>query len=67
MTIFFNNEPLQLPQATMTLEELSKLKNIPSQGTAIAVNDRLVKREKWSVYQLNPMDNVVVITAAYGG
>lgn len=67
MTIFYNNEPLKLPSDNFTLEELAELKQIPQQGAAIALNDRLIKREKWSVTNLKDMDNVTVITAAFGG
>lgn len=67
MTIFYNNEPLKLPSDNFTLEELAELKQIPQQGVAIALNDRLIKREKWSVTNLKDMDNVTVITAAFGG
>lgn len=67
MTIFYNNIPTELPSSGMTLEELAKWKGIPEQGAAIAINDKLVKRENWSVTKLSPHDQVTVITAAYGG
>lgn len=67
MTILYNQEPLDLPNDYMTIDDLAKWKEVPSQGSAIAVNDKLIKRDLWSVTKLNPMDRVTVITAAYGG
>lgn len=67
MTIIFNDQNLQTPNDYMTLEDLAKWKNIPQQGSAIAVNDRLIRKDKWGVTQLKDMDRVTVITAAFGG
>lgn len=67
MTILFNNTPLELPNDFMTLEDLVKWKNIPTQGTAIALNEKLIKQQQWSVIKLNNLDQVTVISAAFGG
>ena len=67
MTILLNNVPTKLPQNNMTLSDLVATKNIPVQGTAIAVNDHLVKQSQWPVTILNELDSVTVISAAYGG
>lgn len=67
MTIIYNNETLKLPQDNMTISELAKWKEIPSQGAAIALNDTLIKKNSWETTELKDMDKVVVITAAFGG
>lgn len=67
MTILFNDENIQLPNDFMTLEDLAEWKEIPSQGSAIAINDKLVKRDQWSVTPLKDLDRVSVITASFGG
>ena len=67
MTIFYNNNPENLPCDSMTVEDLATLKNIPQQGTAIAINDKLIKRDQWSVTPLKDLDRVTIITAAFGG
>ena len=67
MTIIFNGSPLSVPKEIVTLSDLAKFKNVPSQGAAVAVNDKLVKRDLWEVTKLNELDNITVITAAYGG
>lgn len=67
MTIIFNDQPTKLPNDYMTLADLAKWKNVPEQGSAIAVNDKLVKKDLWSVTPLKEMDQITVITAAFGG
>ena len=67
MTIIYNDIPTTLPSDNMTLSDLATWKKIPAQGSAIAKNDKLVKRDKWTVTKLNELDHVTVITAAYGG
>ena len=67
MTILYNDQIFELPNLNMNLAEFAELKNVPHQGAAIAVNDKLIPRDKWKVTMLNPMDRVTVITAAYGG
>lgn len=67
MNIIYNDQPLTLPKDNMTLEELAEWKELPKQGTAIAVNDKLIKRDKWPVFNLKELDRVTVITAAFGG
>ena len=67
MSIIYNNVLTPLPEKSMTIADLALWKKIPQQGTAIAVNDKLIKRDKWQVVFLNEGDRVTVITAAYGG
>lgn len=67
MTILLNDIPIKLPCNTMTVADLVKWKQIPSQGTAIAINDKLIKQDQWSVKRLEEMNQVTVISAAFGG
>ena len=67
MTIFYNDNPIELPNDYMNLEDFAGWKEIPSQGTAIAVNNRLISRDKWPVTKLANLDRITVITAAFGG
>ena len=67
MTILLNENPVNLPNDYMTVADLVKWKQIPDQGSAIAVNDKLIKRDQWSVLNLKELDRVTVISAAYGG
>ena len=62
-----NEMPVKLPNGYMTIKDLVEWKNIPAQGTAVAVNDKLVKQDLWDVTHLNELDQVTVISGAYGG
>lgn len=67
MNIFINNVPTLLPDDNMNLTDLAKWKNISNQATAIAVNDKLIRQNLWSVTYLKDRDRVTIISAAFGG
>lgn len=67
MTIIYNNQSLQLPDKDITVADLANMKDVPKQGAAIAVNDKLIKRDLWNSTKLNSMDQITVIVSAYGG
>lgn len=67
MKVFLNDNIVDLPDEYMTIADLIKWKNIPSQGTAIALNNKLIKQDKWSVTDLHVNDHITVISAAFGG
>ncbi|MDE6810947.1 MAG: sulfur carrier protein ThiS [Muribaculaceae bacterium] len=67
MIILVNNNQIDLPIEISTLADFVAWKNIPLQATAIALNGKLIKTEKWSVTPLANMDNILVISAAFGG
>lgn len=67
MTILLNDDPTKLPNDLMTISDLVEWKGISSQGTAIAVNDRLIKQDQWGITSLKEMDQITIISASYGG
>lgn len=67
MTVFLNNIPTQLPEEFMTIADLVEWKQIQPQGTAIAVNDKLIRQSLWATTNLNEHDQITVISAAFGG
>lgn len=67
MTILLNDTLTRLPKKTLTVADLVEWKELKPQGTAIAINDKLIKQAQWSITQLKEMDNVTIISAAYGG
>lgn len=67
MEITVNNELKKLPEETRTVADLANLLNVKPQGTALAVNGALVMKSNWGTHKLQPHDNVMIITAAYGG
>lgn len=66
MKISLNGYIIDLPE-NMTVEDLIKWKEIPSQGTAVALNNKLIKQNNWSITELKEKDQVTIISAAYGG
>ena len=67
MTILLNDVSTPLPKEIISLADLVNWKNIPSQGTAIALNNKLIKQAQWAVTTLNDLDQITIISAAYGG
>lgn len=66
MEIIINDQKREVTEnasLALVLEEL----NIPSKGTAVALNGKIAKRESWGETILKPSDNIVIISAAYGG
>lgn len=67
MNIFLNDLPVKLPSDSMTVAALVKWKGLPASGTAVAVNDKIVRKDKWDLAALNEFDRVTIISAAFGG
>ena len=66
MTITLNSHLVDVPDG-ISLAMLAQIKQIPDKGTAIAVNGQHVPQTKWVDTVLHPSDNVLVISASYGG
>lgn len=67
MKILLNNIITPLPSDYMTVAEFMEWKGIKPQGTAIAVNDKIIRKELWSTTSFQDLDRVTVISAAFGG
>lgn len=67
MDILLNNIPTKLPDSVMTVADLAEWKDIRRAGTAIAVNDKIVRKDMWKNAHLSSLDRVTVISAAFGG
>lgn len=67
ITIKINNVKTDLPNDYMNLLELLEWKGITKGGTAVAVNNKIVKHENWSLTHFSEGDTVTVISAAFGG
>ncbi len=67
MKLIINNEPVEILENSISVEKLMEFRSIPTQGTAIAVNDMIIGRDKRGSHLLKDGDRVMVITAAYGG
>lgn len=66
MNIRVNNQEKTLEDSTSVLQLATELQ-LPVQGVAIAVNNRMIPRIEWENTHLNENDNVVIIKAACGG
>lgn len=67
MNIILNNIPTPLPREYMTVEDLVEWKGIKQNGTAIALNDKIIRKDSWNLTRLSDLDRVTVISAAFGG
>lgn len=67
MTVIINGQQTHLPNNVVFVKDLADWKSIPSEGTAIALNGKLVKADNWATARLAEFDNLLVISAAYGG
>lgn len=56
-----------LPENIITLKDFIEWKNIPTGATAIAINGKIADISKSEIISFEPNDNLMVITAAYGG
>jgi len=67
MEITFNNHPHQIEAKSSIQNALDLWIGEKQKGIAIAVNDAIVYKTQWANYELQPNDNVLVITAIQGG
>ncbi|MGE9553438.1 sulfur carrier protein ThiS [Erwinia amylovora] len=66
MNIVVNDEPMALPvplTLTALLEQISR----QQPGTALAVNQHIVPRERWADWLLQEGDELVIFQAIAGG
>lgn len=66
MIIKVNNKEMEL-SSQASLLQLAETLQMPDKGVAVAVNNQMIPRTKWSETILQENDQVVVIKAACGG
>lgn len=66
MKILVNNKEVELTQGN-TIADLAKQLDLPAQGVAIALHNRMIVRSLWNEQILHPGDSLVIIKAACGG
>ncbi len=66
MKIYLNQQPIEVAIET-TVRELLDSRQIALDGTAVAVNNKLVPKSEWETFQLNNDDKLTVIRATFGG
>lgn len=66
MEIRLNGENRQIGDGT-TLQELIGSLQLPNRALAVAVNRKVITRQKWPEYVLQPADQVELVRAIGGG
>ncbi len=66
MKIYLNQVEITTEQGA-TISQMLLSQGIKPEGVAVAINNRIVKRDEWTIQQLTEDDKVTVIQATYGG
>lgn len=66
MKIIVNNKEVDLIQGN-TIADLARQLELPLQGVAIALHNRMIPRAQWEEQVLQSGDSLVIIKAACGG
>ena len=67
MEVTINEHKKILPKDTSLYEAISEFNVTATNGIAVAINDKVIKRENWSTEKLQSNDKILVIRAAQGG
>lgn len=65
MTIKINNEEVVTQVATVTA--LAQELGLPAHGVALAINNCVVRHERWDTTPIHEGDSLTIFKAAYGG
>ena len=66
MEVFINRRSVETEEST-TLAELLAREGLPREGTAVAVNNKVVPRSEWPTASLQEGAKITVIRAVCGG
>ena len=66
MKVQVNNTEVEITHGS-TLTQLTVQLELPVQGIAIAVNNKMIPRTEWERFSSHENDNLVIIKAACGG
>ena len=66
MKILVNNRETELTTGN-TIADLARQLELPAQGVAIALQNRMIPRTEWNTTVLQANDSLVIIKAACGG
>lgn len=66
MKVQVNNKEVEITE-TSTITQLTGQLELPLQGIAIAVNNKMIPRIEWDGFLLQENDHLVIIKAACGG
>lgn len=66
MEVFINRKPV-VADGCASMAELLAREGVAAEGTAVAVNNRVVPRGEWSAVALEEGMKITVVTAVCGG
>ncbi|MBD5392532.1 sulfur carrier protein ThiS [bacterium] len=67
MEIFLNNNKIEVKQGITLLDWMRSKELHEKSGVAVALNNRVVPKEKWEHTVLQENDMLLLIGASYGG
>lgn len=67
MRITVNNQPVDLSEEYLTLKEFLEIRGVKTERTAVALNNKIVTRDKWPLVNISDGDTIMLISAAFGG
>ena len=66
MKVQVNNKEVELTTGN-TISALAAQLDLPPQGVAIALNNRMIPRSQWAEQEIQNGDGIGIIRAAFGG
>lgn len=66
MQVYLNQKETEVPEGT-TVKGLLDRQQIAAEGTAIAIDNKLVPKSEWDNRTLTPGDKITLIRATFGG
>lgn len=67
MNVFLNSEPVSLDANRKLIDLLQNHNFADKKGIAVAVNNKVIKKQDWATNTLSENDKVLVISATKGG
>lgn len=67
MKITVNNSPKIIDEQYVTVSRLLEILGVKENGTAVAVNERLIRKDDRPATSVSDGDAITIITAAFGG
>lgn len=67
MEVEVNKTPIIVPDGSMLTDLLQVVENLPKEGFAIALNNKVISKDKINSQQLTAGDKITIIKAFYGG
>lgn len=66
MKVYINQNETEVPEG-ITVQELLDRQQIAAEGTAMAIDNKLVPKSEWSNRTLADGDKITLIRATFGG